>query len=132
MHPAFLQVMMNDRVRQIERAAANAYLRRPQLLHRPSQDAIGLRLCRVQDEERLQQLAQLEGRRLPAGSFVIAEMAGAIVAALPLEGGAAFADPFCFTAHILPLLELRADQLRNAQRGPKLPQRALRRLASRG
>jgi hypothetical protein len=37
---------------------------------------------------------------------------GRLVAALPLAGGHMLADPFVRTAHLLPLLELRAAQLR--------------------
>ena len=133
MHPLFLETMMYDRIRQIERMAANASVRQPEPPARPPEGAIALRLCRVHDTEALERLAQLEGRLLPAGSFVVAEMGGTVVAALPLEGGAALADPFRFTAHLLPLLELRAEQLRNAPPGLRLvPRRALRRLASRG
>jgi hypothetical protein len=41
----------------------------------------------------------------------VAEVSGSIVAALPLAGGKPLADPFRPTAHLLPLLRLRADQL---------------------
>jgi hypothetical protein len=45
------------------------------------------------------------------GRYVIAEVSGTIVAAQPLDGGAPIADPFRKTAQVLPLLQLRVDQL---------------------
>src|ERR1700679_1328790 len=97
MHPVFLQAFVEDKVRQARGAAATASSRRPEG-ERPVDEAIGLRLCRVHDQEALVRLAQLEGRELPAGSFVVAVVAGSIVAALPLEGGAPLADPVRDTA----------------------------------
>jgi hypothetical protein len=131
MHPIFLQAIVDDKVKQAKGAAAQASTGRPEqqgLLDEP----IGLRLSRVHDEEALAGLAQLEGRELPPGAFVVAELAGSIVAALPLDGGAALADPFRATAQILPLLELRAAQLRGTGRGAWQERRAVRWLASRG
>ena len=52
-----------------------------------------------------------DGRPVPRGRVVLAEVDGDIVAALPLGGGAALTDPFRPTAHLLPLLRLRAAQL---------------------
>ena len=43
-----------------------------------------------------------------------AEIDGKVVAALPLRGGKVMADPFRPTAHLIPLLELRAKQLATA------------------
>jgi hypothetical protein len=131
MHPVFLQAFVDDKVRQARGAAANRSVRRPEP-PRPLDEPIALRLCRVHDEEALARLAQLEGRELPGGILVVAELAGSIVAALPLEGGAPLADPFRATAQILPLLELRAAQLRSRERGTRHERRAVRWLASRG
>jgi hypothetical protein len=77
---------------------------------------VQLRLCRVGDDPALEQLAELEGRPLPTGRFVVAEVGGRITAALPLAGGAPLADPFARTEHLLPLLELRAAQVRGKRR----------------
>ena len=65
----------------------------------------------MQDDPALERLAQLESRELPGGRFVVAEVDGELVAAVPLAGGAPFADPFRKTAHLLPLLRARARQL---------------------
>lgn len=76
-----------------------------------------IRLCRATDDDGLQRLAALESRRLPRGSFVLAELDGELVAAVALAADdRPFADPFRRTAEIVPLLELRARQLRAARR----------------
>jgi hypothetical protein len=56
---------------------------------------------------------------VPLGRVVMAVIRGRIVAALPLAGGQALRDPFTKTEHLVPLLELRAAQLREpeARRG---------------
>jgi hypothetical protein len=76
---------------------------------------IELRLCRVGDDPALEQLAALAEQTLPAGRLVIAAVDGRIVAALPLAGGSPLADPFVRTAHLRPLLQLRAAQLREPE-----------------
>jgi hypothetical protein len=73
---------------------------------------IELRLCKPADDEQLAELALLSERALPAGRLIVASVRNRIVAALPLAGGEALRDPFVRTAHLLPLLELRAAQLR--------------------
>jgi hypothetical protein len=83
-------------------------------------DGLELRLCRVGDDPDLERLAALDGQPLPFGRFVVAVVDGRLVAALPLGGGRLLADPFVPTAHLLGLLELRADQIREHR-----PQRRL-------
>jgi hypothetical protein len=73
---------------------------------------IELRLCRASDDPALERLAALAERPLPFGRLVVALANGQLVAALPLAGGHALTDPFARTAHLLRLLELRAEQLR--------------------
>ena len=70
-----------------------------------------LRLCTVADDEALERLATPRGPAGPAGRYVVAEVNGEVVAATSLVSGAALADPFRPTAHLLPLLGLRAKQL---------------------
>ena len=132
MHPVFLQAVVDDKVRRARGAAAGAARRHPEPPRAFEEESIVLRLCRVHDDEALTRLAQLEGRTLPAGSFVVAELGGSIVAALPLGGGAPLADPFRPTAEIVPLLRLRAAQIANAQGASRSRLRVLGRLASRG
>ena len=74
-------------------------------------EPVALRLCRVHDDPALEQLAQLEGTRIRPGRYVVAEVNGVIVAAQPLDGGSAIADPFRKTGQVLPLLQLRVEQL---------------------
>ena len=74
-------------------------------------EPVSLRLCRVHDDPALEQLAQLEGTRIRPGRYVVAEVNGVIVAAQPLDGGSAIADPFRRTEQVLPLLQLRVEQL---------------------
>ena len=65
----------------------------------------------MHDDAALDRLAELEGQPAPKGRFVVAEVSGTVVAALPLGCGNALSDPFRATAHLIPLLELRAKQL---------------------
>jgi hypothetical protein len=76
-----------------------------------SAESVVLRLCRVDDDPALDGLAALSGGEVVPGRYVLAEVDGTIVAGLPLAGGKPISDPFRSTAHLLPLLELRADQL---------------------
>jgi hypothetical protein len=46
--------------------------------------------------------------------MLVAERDGVLVAALPLSGGRAIADPFELTAGVVGLLELRRAQLHPA------------------
>jgi hypothetical protein len=84
-----------------------------------------LRLDRAGDASRLYQLAALSERRLAGGAFVLAEIDGRLVAALPVDGGEPLADPFVPTAHLLPLLRLRATQIRRVEVRPQRLRRVL-------
>jgi hypothetical protein len=114
-HPEFTKILANDRLEQLRRDARVVRGYRP----RPVADTsdVELRLCRAADDPQLDRLAELSERALPQGRLVIAATRGQIVAALPLAGGEALRDPFARTAHLLPLLELRASQLRDP--GPR-------------
>lgn len=81
--------------------------RRPTLADR---DPVVIRLDRVSDEEGLARLAVLNGKPVPMGDHVVAEVRGTVVAALPLDGGRALCD-WIAAAHLVPLLELRAGQI---------------------
>lgn len=133
MHPAFLEVIATDRTRELKSAAENARRRHSEpAVPRPNAGKpLALRLDRVHDRDALLRLAELEGRPLPEGPFVVGEVDGAIVAALPLPTGAPLADPFRPTAEIMPLLALRAAQLSGPRRRTDLTGRAVRWLASR-
>lgn len=64
------------------------------------------------DARALLELAALDSAQVPAGDLVIAESDGEIVAAVPVDGGRAIADPFRGTAALVEMLELRAAQMR--------------------
>lgn len=93
----------------------------------PDVDQLVLRLGTVHDEAALGRLASMDGKSLGPGPHVVAEIDGIVVAARPVDGGEPIADPFRRTAHLLPLLELRAGQLFPVGRGHLRPLRAARR-----
>ena len=107
----FRQGLVMERTRELERV-----VRRPRHQPRgratlPASVVIVLRLETVHDRSGLQRLAALEGRPVPSGPCVLAEVGGTVVAALPIDGGALIADPFALTKDLMPLLEVRARQL---------------------
>jgi hypothetical protein len=106
--PGFRQQFVAQHTHQLESRGRYA---RPSWAAESSADDVTLRLCTVLDDPALERLAQLESRELPGGRFVVAEVDGELVAAVPLAGGAPFADPFRKTAHLLPLLRARARHL---------------------
>jgi hypothetical protein len=98
-------------------------------IRRPLPRSLAIRAARADDAVALKRLAQLEGRRQPTllSRVLVAEVGGELVAALPLDGGEAIADPFRQTAQLVAILKLQAGQLRLD--GPRVGLRArLRRL----
>lgn len=81
---------------------------------RGTSDMLVIRQASTGDSGRLHRLAMLDGAPEPHGPMLVAEREGILVAALPLGGGRAIADPFEPTAGIVGLLELRRTQLRAA------------------
>jgi hypothetical protein len=84
-------------------------------LHRPvaiedDGSAVTIRLA-GDDEPSVALLAELDGRALPTGPRLVAEISGRPVAAVALVDGAAVADPFWHSAPFVELLRLRAGQL---------------------
>jgi len=69
--------------------------------------------CR-RDSRRLERLAALDSGPTPTGPTLVAEIDGRLVAALPIAGGGAVADPFEPSAALIEMLRLRAAQLRPA------------------
>lgn len=112
-HPEFMKILAADHLDQLRRDARVVR----GLPRRRAVDTydVELRLCRVADDAYLDRLAELAERPLPHGRLVLAVTRGQIVAALPLTGGPALRDPFAKTAHLMPLLELRAAQLRDPE-----------------
>jgi hypothetical protein len=77
-------------------------------------DAVTVRRARPADGPALARLSGLDGRRLEPGAVLVAEVSGRPLAARSLTSGAAIADPFQPTAHLVELLELRSAHLREA------------------
>lgn len=75
-----------------------------------------IRLSTACDRAALAALATLDETVFPAGRTLVAEVDGTLRAALPLDGGRPFADPFSATAELVDLLELRARQLVGTRR----------------
>lgn len=123
MHPvlnAYLaQSLDASRLEAAERAR-RARMARP----RPERDdfaSVTVRLDRPDDAAAIARLEQLEGRALPQGPLLVAEVEGSPLAARPLAGGPAISDPFRPTSHLVELLELRSLHLRGS--GEKPPRR---------
>jgi len=64
------------------------------------------------DIDAIRRLAALDSKPEPSGGVLVAERAGELVAALPLDGGGALADPFKRTADVVTLLKRRAPEFR--------------------
>lgn len=123
--------LLNSRIRSNEMQRRAATWRRahesaaaafPQL----PRDVV-IRVAAEGDAKALRRLAQLEGRWLTSNSrLLVAEVAGEVQAALPLDGGEPIADPFRSTAALVEMLRLRAAELRAGTR--RQPRRGLRAL----
>src|SRR4051812_34779131 len=112
MHPQFRIETLHENARELEHGLSRArLLATPPTTREVPDEAVSLRLCRVSDDPILERLAAFEGREVPNGRHLIAEVNGEIVASLPLLGGGVLADPFRSTEHLLPLMRLRAAQL---------------------
>jgi hypothetical protein len=68
------------------------------------------------DMRALLELAELDSRRLPHGTLLVARAGGRTLAAIGVDSGAVIADPFALTAELEELLRLRAAQVRSARR----------------
>jgi len=75
-----------------------------------SSSSISLRRAVSADDAALHRLAQLDSQRLPAGTHLVAERDGVLIAALAQPSGATIADPFVASADAVALLRQWADQ----------------------
>ena len=67
-----------------------------------------LRTAGSSDQRLVARLAALDSKPAPRGHVLLAEVEGDIPAALELETGTVYANPFRRTAHLVALLELHA------------------------
>jgi hypothetical protein len=93
-------------------------------------DAVTLRLSRPADERALEELARLDCARPLHGPHLVAEVGGALRAAISLTDGVVIADPFHRTTAMVELLRARSStQLSNQRAVRRTPTSLLRRLA---
>src|SRR5262249_34643174 len=111
MHPQYRIDVLRERQRGLEETLHRSRLLVQEPTRPIAEETVSLRLCTVHDDPALERPALLNGAHVAAGRFVVAEVDGEVVAALPLRGGVPIADPFRPTSHLLPLLRLRAGQL---------------------
>src|SRR3954468_18262448 len=99
---------------------------------RPAPVARGLRLVlrrsTAEDEPPPPRLARLDSAPRPRGDMLVAEVEDQIVAAVPLAGGSAIADPFRPTADVVELLRVRAERLAGQRRPSHRPRLRLPRV----
>jgi hypothetical protein len=107
-----------ERERAVREQARAAWERR-------QRGELRIRAATGADTPALLRLARLDSSRPPAGTIIVAEEGGEIVAALAAEDGATIADPFRATAPIVAMLRLRAEQL---QPRPRRTFRSFRRV----
>ena len=106
-------LIQQELIRQIQMDHSRAATRRHRLrAAREAVDDVVIRTASKADADRLRRLAELESARVPQGPTLVAEHDGVLIAALPLRGGRALADPFLPSADFVRLLEVRAKQLR--------------------
>jgi hypothetical protein len=112
MHPLYSETIVRTRERELARAVRDIHRRQETpALRQPVKESVLLRLTTIGDADAIERLAALDSAPAPDCRCVVAEIDGTLVAALPLRGGKLIADPFRPTAHLVPLLELRANQL---------------------
>ena len=76
-----------------------------------------LRYATPDDAIALERLAELDSRRPPRGVVLLADVGGALWAAVSLDDGHLVADPFRPSGELAFLLAQRARDLRRAHRG---------------
>jgi hypothetical protein len=80
-------------------------------------DNILIRSSTEADVRALARLALLDSSPRIHGTALVAEVDGQMLAALPIDGTRAIADPFTETAHLVDMLSAHASALRAAASG---------------
>jgi hypothetical protein len=78
-------------------------------------DAVTIRRAVSADAQAVETLALLEGRPVPPGTLLLAEVEGVVEAVLSLQTHEALANPFARTAGLVRLLDLRAEEIVEAE-----------------
>lgn len=109
MNPFMSKELATEHIRDLHEAARGA--RNPEATPDRTDDVLVRRFAE-RDIDAIRRLAALDSKPEPSGGVLVAERAGEIVAALPLDGGGALADPFKRTADAVALLKRRAPEFR--------------------
>jgi hypothetical protein len=112
MNPFFSKEMAQQHIGDLQREARASRVPEDWV----EDDGLTVRVATQRDGEAVRLLAALEGVNMPRGRVLVAEVGDDVVAALPLDGGRALADPFRRSAQYVELLRLRARQLRSEGR----------------
>jgi hypothetical protein len=80
-------------------------------------DPVTIRPATRADLPAIASLAELDSARVPGGRVLLAELRGSVVAAISLESGALFADPFVPTAEVVKDLRATAAEVRDPETG---------------
>jgi hypothetical protein len=102
--------LISDQLRKAERFRASS----PPPAGGGSYTSVTVRRARPEDAAAIERLEELEGRRLPRGPVLLAEVDAIVLAARSLESRQTVTDPFRPTAQLVELLHLRALHLRDA------------------
>jgi hypothetical protein len=117
MNPFLSKELASEHIRDLRESATRASRDRGD--KQPGRDLtsrITVRRFAERDIDAVRLLAALDSKRMPTGGVLVAEEEGVVLAALPLDGGEALADPFKPTAHVVALLKLRAAQIQTMDR----------------
>jgi hypothetical protein len=74
-------------------------------------DPVTIRPATRADRPAVASLAELDSARVPRGRVLLAELRGSVVAAISLESGELFADPFVSTADVVKDLRAKAAEV---------------------
>jgi hypothetical protein len=74
-------------------------------------DPVTIRPATRADLPAVASLAELDSARVPRGRVLLAELRGSVVAAISLESGELFADPFVSTADVVKDLRAKAAEV---------------------
>jgi hypothetical protein len=87
-----------------------------------STDIITIRRATADDMSALHRLASLDSQRLVPDGYLVADADGALAAAISLQTGRVFADPFRASSHVVAMLRERAGATEAAPaRRPGVP-----------
>jgi hypothetical protein len=105
MNPFLSKELAAEHIRDLRDAAPE----RSQKRESEVSEDVSIRPFADRDIDAIRRLAALDSKPVPVGGVLVAEQAGELVAALPLDGGEALADPFRPTAEVVALLQKASE-----------------------